>query len=62
MLLRTASIVVLLALVGAGIIGAGCSNGTTPVCDDAGSCLILQPSDDAGASPDTGGSGDGPIE
>jgi hypothetical protein len=61
MLLRKASIVVLLALVGAGFAGVGCSNGTTPVCDDAGSCLIVQPSDDAG-TPDTGSGEDGPVE
>jgi hypothetical protein len=59
MLLRSTPIVVLLVLVGAGIGSAGCSNGTTPVCDDAGSCLILQPESDAGA-PDTGD--DGPTE
>jgi len=60
MLLRRAPLVVLLLLAVVGIGGAGCSNGTTPVCDDAGSCLILQPSGDAGASPDTGD--DGPAE
>jgi hypothetical protein len=59
MLLRKAPIVVLLVLAGAGVSGAGCSNGTTPVCDDAGSCLIVPPSDDAGSSSDTGASGDG---
>jgi hypothetical protein len=61
MLLRKASVVVLLALAGAGLGGAGCSNGTTPVCDDAGSCLILQPSDDAGMG-DTGSGDDGSPE
>jgi hypothetical protein len=48
MLLRLTPIVLLLVLVGAGIGGAACSNGTTPVCDDAGSCLIVPPSGDAG--------------
>jgi hypothetical protein len=62
MLLRKAPLVVVLVLAGAGIGSAGCSNGTTPVCDDAGSCLILQPQGDAGV-PDTGDDGDdGPTE
>jgi hypothetical protein len=30
---------------------AACTSGTTPVCDDAGSCLILPYSDDAGSTP-----------
>jgi hypothetical protein len=62
MLLRKAPLAVLLVLVGAGMSGAGCSNGTTPVCDDAGSCLILQPSDmgDAGLAEASGD--DGPTE
>ena len=63
MLLRKAPIVVLAVLAAAGISSAACSNGTTPTCDDAGSCLILQPGDDAG-SPDTGtdDGDDGPTE
>jgi hypothetical protein len=60
MLLRKTPIVVLAVLAAAGISSAACSNGTTPTCDDAGSCLILQPTDDAG-SPDTG-TDDGPTE
>jgi hypothetical protein len=61
MLLRRAPIVILLVLAVTGASSAGCSNGTTPVCDDAGSCLILEQSDDAGApTPETGD--DGPVE
>jgi hypothetical protein len=52
MTLRRAPIVVLLGLVGVGMSAASCSNGTTPVCDDAGSCLIVQPSDDSGVVAD----------
>jgi hypothetical protein len=29
------------ATVCAGALATGCTSGTTPVCDDAGSCLIL---------------------
>ena len=53
MLLRKAPIVVLAVLAAAVISSAACSNGTTPTCDDAGSCLILQPGADAGSLPDT---------
>jgi hypothetical protein len=56
MLLRWAPIVVLLGA--AGVSAAGCSNGTTPVCDDAGSCLISSPDDDAGSVPEAGGPDD----
>jgi len=42
---------------------AACTSGTTPVCDDAGSCLIMQSGSDASpAQPETGSSeagGDG---
>jgi hypothetical protein len=43
--------------------GAGCSNGTTPECDDAGSCLILPPSGDAGmADTESTDADDGAVE
>ena len=56
MLLRWAPIVVVLGA--AGMSAAGCSNGTTPVCDDAGSCLISSPDDDGGIGPEAGGGDD----
>ena len=36
---------------------AACSNGTTPVCDDAGSCLLVPPSSGTTEppAPDAGG-------
>lgn len=58
-------LLVLLVPIGAGIMSAaGCSNGTTPVCDDAGSCLILAPSDDMNPVSDGGTEAgeDGPTE
>jgi hypothetical protein len=61
MTLRRAPLVVLLGLVGVGISAAGCSNGTTPVCDDAGSCLIVQPSDDSGVVADATDADAGPV-
>jgi hypothetical protein len=67
MVLRAAPVLILvLAGVGAGASAAGCSNGTTPVCDDAGSCLI-SPAGDGGvveASGSSGGEeeGDAPAE
>jgi hypothetical protein len=66
MLLR-ATPIVLLVLAGAVASGVGCSNGTTPVCDDAGSCLIVPPSDDAPSSDDAEmsvetGSGDAGVD
>lgn len=36
---------------------AGCTSGTTPECDDAGSCLILQNPSDAAPSTGDGGGG-----
>jgi hypothetical protein len=63
MLLRKAPIAVFLVLAGAGMGGAGCSNGTTPECDDAGSCLILPPSGDAGmADTESTDADDGAVE
>ena len=62
---RCNPIVVLLVLAGVGAAGAGCSDGTTPVCDDAGSCLIVPPGGgggDDGGSPETGSGDDGPRE
>jgi hypothetical protein len=62
---RATPIVVLLLLAGACVAGAGCSEGTTPVCDDAGSCLILSPSSGGGEdvnAPDTGEQGDAAAE
>jgi hypothetical protein len=56
MLLRWAPIVVVLGA--AGVSAAGCSNGTTPVCDDAGSCLISSPDGDDGGVPEAGGADD----
>jgi hypothetical protein len=60
-------VVLIMALGGGSASTAGCTNGTTPVCDDAGSCLILPPSPggaDSGspeaASPES--STDGPVE
>ena len=55
---RRSSIVLILLLVVGGIVtvglcGAGCTSGTTPVCDDAGSCLIYSPS--------AGGEGGSPL-
>ena len=50
--LRWLPVAVLLGLA-AGPSSLGCTNGTTPVCDDAGSCLISP--GDAGPAP----SGDG---
>jgi len=40
----TSLVVLIIALAGGSACIAGCTNGTTPVCDDAGSCLILPPS------------------
>lgn len=37
--------------------GTGCTSGTTPVCDDAGSCLIAPAVGDGGASFSDGGDG-----
>jgi hypothetical protein len=37
----------------------GCTNGTTPVCDDAGTCLILPPSSSGGSGSSSGGGGSG---
>jgi hypothetical protein len=62
--LRVLPVVVLPCILAAGGAGvAGCSNGTTPVCDDAGSCLILAPTADGGqpSSGDDGGE-DGPAD
>lgn len=56
MLLRWAPIVVVLGA--AGMSAAGCSNGTTPVCDDAGSCLVSSPDDYDGGVPEAGGGDD----
>lgn len=56
---RLAPVVFLLVLVGAGTGSAGCSDGTTPVCDDAGSCLIVPPSGDDGGTPEAAGPNDG---
>ena len=38
---RSLPVVVLLGLAAAGVSAAACTTGTTPVCDDAGSCLVL---------------------
>ena len=46
------------SLVGVGAATSGCTDGTTPVCDDAGSCLTVQPSSSGGV--DAGD--DGPAE
>ena len=55
---RSLPFVLLLGLAAAGLSAGGCTTGTTPVCDDAGSCLILptEASVDAGteASVDAG--------
>jgi hypothetical protein len=37
----------LIALGALGVSSTSCTNGTTPVCDDAGSCLIYAPPPDA---------------
>ncbi|HEY8089037.1 MAG TPA: hypothetical protein VIF09_14355 [Polyangiaceae bacterium] len=60
-LLRGLTVATLLGLLAASST-LGCTNGTTPVCDDAGSCLIS--SGDAGpsSSGDAGGAGDAPAE
>ena len=51
------SVAVLLGALAVGVstAGAGCTNGTTPVCDDAGSCLIAPAVGDGGASFNDGG-------
>jgi hypothetical protein len=56
MLLRVAPIL-LFVVAGIGVSSTGCSNGTTPVCDDAGSCLILPPGD-GGQGADTASAAD----
>jgi hypothetical protein len=60
---RSLPSVVLLGLAAAGLSAGGCTTGTTPVCDDAGSCLILptEASVDAGVVEASAGSdgGDG---
>jgi hypothetical protein len=54
------------AAIVAGAIASACTSGTTPTCDDAGSCLILaNPIDGAIGSqeqPDAGDEGDAPAE
>jgi hypothetical protein len=40
---RSLPLVVLLALAAGGDAIAGCTSGTTPVCDDSGACFILPP-------------------
>jgi hypothetical protein len=42
-----------------GLASAGCTGGTTPVCDDAGSCLIMSSGSDAAPEPETGSSESG---
>jgi hypothetical protein len=40
---RSLPIAAFVALAAASALLPGCTTGTTPVCDDAGSCLILPP-------------------
>jgi hypothetical protein len=41
----------------------GCTDGTTPVCDDGGSCLLSSSGDAGGGVQDAAGpADDGPIE
>jgi hypothetical protein len=47
--------VLAVALAGASAWTTGCTDGTTPVCDDAGSCLSVPPSS-------SGGEMDGPAD
>jgi hypothetical protein len=60
--LRLSSILLVLALaaMAAGVAGISCTSGTTPVCDDAGSCLIYSPQ--SASTGDSGTSDDAPPE
>jgi hypothetical protein len=63
--LRPVALVVrfgLAAALAAGMSTVGCTNGTTPVCDDAGSCLILPPGGEGGTPPATDAGPDAPAE